>query len=97
MSEQIGAADSEANGTVAEEAPGAPLVAAERKAGDVESAVGQGSQVAAVGSTLGEEGWISVDSVGGTTVEAPDNKQAHTADPARPSDEQILIYENELR
>ena len=63
--------------------------------GDVDSATAKGSQKVA-GSTLGEEGWVAVDSVNGTTVEAtpPDPT---VVDPTRPSDEQILPYENELR
>jgi hypothetical protein len=73
-------------------APEAPALAIKPQEGDVDSAADQGSQKVAGGSTLGDEGWIAVDSVNGTTVE-----ESTAPDPTRPSDEQILTFENELR
>jgi hypothetical protein len=69
-----------------------PVLASKPHEGDVDSAADQGSQKAAGGSTLQDEGCVAVDSVHGTIVE-----DSTAPDPTRPSDEQILTFENELR
>jgi hypothetical protein len=90
MSQQVGSnVATPANVTAAQETP---AIATTTQEGDVNSAADQGSQKASGGCTLGDEGSVAFDSVNGKTVET-----SGSVDPTRPSDEQILTFENELR
>ena len=95
MSEQTGGAVLHANGTADETQPASAVASPDPQGGDLGSAADKVSKQAAGGSTLGEEGCVAVDSVTGTTIEATPDPTV--VDPTRPSDEQILTYENELR
>lgn len=85
MSEQIGGDVVDTN---TEQTPAPAVASTKPQEGDVDSAGDKGSHQGAGGSTLGEEGWVAVE----TTIPDPT-----LVDPTRPSDEQILTYENELR